>query len=49
MELDDEAHPSTQIHERNKRKTSQITRLKIGPKIPLKIMKKKNLAAHRRR
>jgi hypothetical protein len=48
MEVDDEAHPSTQIHGRNRRKTSQIVRSKIGPKIPLKITKKTNIAAQGR-
>jgi hypothetical protein len=45
MEVDDEDHPRTQIHRRNKRKTPQITRSKIGTQILLKIMKKKNLTA----
>jgi hypothetical protein len=49
MEVDDDAHPSTQIHGRNRGKSPQITRYKIGPKIPLKIMKKKNIAARGRR
>jgi hypothetical protein len=45
LEVGDEAHPSTQIHGRNQRKTTQIMKLKIGPKIPLKITKMKNNAA----
>jgi hypothetical protein len=45
MEVDDEAHPSTQIHKRNQIKTPQIARLKIRPKIPSKITKKNNIAA----
>jgi hypothetical protein len=48
MEVDDEAHPSTQIHGRNK-KTPQIMRSKIELQIPLKIMKKKNITAQGRR
>jgi hypothetical protein len=40
MEVEDEAHPSTQIHGMNQRKTPQIMRSKIGPKIHKKIMKK---------
>jgi hypothetical protein len=34
-----EAHPSNLSHGRNQRKTLQIARMKIGPKIPLKIKK----------
>jgi hypothetical protein len=49
LEVDDEAHPSTQIHRRNQRKTPQIMKSKIRPKIPLKITKKKNIAAQNRR
>jgi hypothetical protein len=45
MEVEDEAHPRTQIYGRNRRKTPEIMRLKIGPKISLKILKKKNIAA----
>jgi hypothetical protein len=44
LEVDDEAYSSTQIHGRNK-KTPQIVKSKIGPKIPLKISKMKNIAA----
>jgi hypothetical protein len=40
MEVDDESHPSTQIHRRNRRKSPQIRRYKIRPKIPLKVTKK---------
>jgi hypothetical protein len=35
--VDDEPRPSTQIHERNRRKTPQIMKSKIGPKISPKI------------
>jgi hypothetical protein len=49
MEVHDEAHPSTQTHRRNRRKTPQIGIKKIGPKIHLKIMKMKNIAAQDRR
>jgi hypothetical protein len=49
MEVDDEAHSSTQIHEMNRRKPPQIVRYKIGPKIPSKIKKKKNIATRGRR
>jgi hypothetical protein len=49
MEVEDGDHPSIQIYGRNRRKTSQITRLKIRPKIPSKILKKKNIAARGRR
>jgi hypothetical protein len=49
MEVDDEARPSTQIHRRNRRKTSQIGKSKIDPKIPPKIMKMENIAAQDRR
>jgi hypothetical protein len=49
MEVDDKPHPSTQIHGRNQRKTLQIARSKIRPKIPPKITKKKNIAAWGRR
>jgi hypothetical protein len=45
LEVDDEAYSSTQIHGRNQRKTPQIVKSKIGPKIPLKISKMKNIAA----
>jgi hypothetical protein len=45
LKVDDEAHPSTQIHRRNRRETHQITKSKIGPKIAPKIMKMKNIAA----
>jgi hypothetical protein len=33
LEVDDETQPSTQTHGRNRRKTSQIMRSRIGPKI----------------
>jgi hypothetical protein len=33
LEVDDETQPSTQINERNQRKTPQIMRTRIGPKI----------------
>jgi hypothetical protein len=49
MEVDDEDHPSTQIYRQNRRKTPQIMRSKIRPKIPPKFMKKKNIAARGRR
>jgi hypothetical protein len=49
MEVDDEDHPNTLIHGRNRIKSPQIARYKIGPKIPLKIMKQKNIAARGRR
>jgi hypothetical protein len=42
-----EAHPSNLSHGRNQRKILQITRMKIGPKIPPKIKKLKNISAHR--
>jgi hypothetical protein len=45
LEVDDKAHRSTQTHRRDRRKTQQIMRTKIGPKIPLKIMKIKNNVA----
>jgi hypothetical protein len=44
-----EAHPSNLSHRRNRRKTLQIARMKIGPKIPPKIKKMKNILAHRER
>jgi hypothetical protein len=34
-----EAHPHNISNGRNQRKTLQIARIKIGPKIPLKIKK----------
>jgi hypothetical protein len=49
MEVDDDTHPSTQIHRRNRKKFPPIVRYKIGPKIPPKISKKKNIAAQGRR
>jgi hypothetical protein len=49
LEVNDEAHPSTQIHGRNQRKTPQILKSKIGPKIPSKIMKMENITAQDRR
>jgi hypothetical protein len=42
MEVDDEAHPSTQLHGRNQRKTSQISRTQNRVKILRKSQKKKN-------
>jgi hypothetical protein len=45
MEVKDEAHTSTQIHRKNRRKTPQIVRSKIPPKIT----KKKNIATQGRR
>jgi hypothetical protein len=42
MEVDDEAHPSTQLHRRNRRKTSQISRAQNLVKILQKSQKKKN-------
>jgi hypothetical protein len=48
LEVDDEARLSCQIHGRNQRKTSQIVKSKIGPKIPPKIMKMENIAAQDR-
>jgi hypothetical protein len=33
LEVDDETQPSTQTHGRNQRKTPQIMRSRIGPKI----------------
>jgi hypothetical protein len=47
-EVDNDAHPRTQIDGRNRRKSPQTVRYKIGLKIPLKIMKKKNIAARGR-
>jgi hypothetical protein len=44
LEINDEAHPSTQIHGWNQRKTTQIARSKSGKKSP-KIAKIKNIAA----
>jgi hypothetical protein len=44
-----EAHPSNLSHGRNQRKTLQIARTKIGPKILSKIKKIKNISAHRER
>jgi hypothetical protein len=49
LEVDDEAHPITQTHGRNQRKTPQIVRSKFGSKIHLKITKMKNIAAQDRR
>jgi hypothetical protein len=49
LEVDDEAHPSTQIYGRNQRKTPQITKSKIKQKISPKIMKIENIAAQDRR
>jgi hypothetical protein len=44
-----EAHPSNLSYGRNQRKTLQIARAKIGPKIPSKIKKMKNISAQDRR
>jgi hypothetical protein len=44
-----EAHPINLSHGRNRRKTLQIARTKIRPKIPPKIKKMKNISAHRKR
>jgi hypothetical protein len=44
-----EAHPSNLSHGRNQIKILQIARTKIGPKIPLKIKKMKNISAQDRR
>jgi hypothetical protein len=44
-----EAHPSNLSRGRNRRKTLQIARMKIGPKIPSKIKKLKNISAQRER
>jgi hypothetical protein len=44
-----EAHPSNLSNERNKRKTLQIPRTKIRPKIPPEIKKLKNISAYRER
>jgi hypothetical protein len=40
-----EAYPSDLSHRRNRRKTPQIAKSKIRPKIHPKIMKKKNMTA----
>jgi hypothetical protein len=48
MEVEDGDHPSIQIYGRNRRKTSQITRLKIRPKIPSKILKKEKYCSTRK-
>jgi hypothetical protein len=48
LEVNDEAHPITQIHGRNQRKTHQIMKSKIVPKIPSKIMKMDNIATEDR-
>jgi hypothetical protein len=45
--VDHEAHPSTQIHRKNRRKTPKIMKSKIEAKIPPKITKMKKGAAHR--
>jgi hypothetical protein len=44
-----EAHPNNLSHGRNRSKTLQIARMKIGPKIPPKIKKIKNISAKDRR
>jgi hypothetical protein len=43
-----ESHPINLSHGRNRRKTFQIARIKIGQKIPPKIKKMINISAHRR-
>jgi hypothetical protein len=43
LEVDDEAHPSTQIHGRNRRKTPQIMKSKSGQKYLQKSQKWKIL------
>jgi hypothetical protein len=48
LEADEEARPSIQIHGRNQRKTPQIMKSKIGPKIPPIIIKMQNIAAQDR-
>jgi hypothetical protein len=49
LEVDDEARPSNLSHRRNQRETPQIVRSKIGPKIPPKNMKMKNISAQVKR
>jgi hypothetical protein len=49
LKVDDEAHPSTEIHRRNQRKTTQIVKSKIRSKMPPKIMKIENVVAQDRR
>jgi hypothetical protein len=44
-----EAHPSNLSHGRNRSVTLQTARTKIGPKIPMKINKMKNISAQDRR
>jgi hypothetical protein len=46
MEVDDETHPSTQLHGRNRRKTSQISRTQNQTKILQKSQKKEKWDAH---
>jgi hypothetical protein len=41
MEVDDEAHPSTQLHRRNQRKTPPNSRMKNRAKILQKTKKEK--------
>jgi hypothetical protein len=41
MEIDNETHPSTQLHETNQRKTSQISRTQNRTKILQKSQKRK--------
>jgi hypothetical protein len=43
LEVDDEAHPSTQTHGRNQRKTPQLVKSKFGPKNLQKSQKWKTL------
>jgi hypothetical protein len=45
LEVDDKTHPSAQIHRRNQRITPQITKSKIGLKMPPKITKMENITA----
>jgi hypothetical protein len=42
LEVEDEAHPSTQIHGRNRRKTPPNSQMKNRAKILQKSQKKKN-------
>jgi hypothetical protein len=44
-----EAHPRNLSHRRNRSKTLQMARTKIGPKIPPKIKKIKNISVQDRR
>jgi hypothetical protein len=49
MEVEDEARPRTQLHGRNQRKTSQISRTQNRAKILQKSQKKKNVLHTQRR